>query len=299
MAPHTSAQFRAVCHNDHGPLNVYSFHPASYTGTHYHNLIEIGLCLRGRGVFVVENQIQNYQAGDIDIVFPYQKHFARIDEDDVSEWHIVNLDFQKMIQTSLSPIFCSDLSVLTQREIGVYGIFHPQEHPNIVRLVRQLIKTITVPGELAVRREIFLLTQLMMELALDSLDRPPYPRSGSRQNYSRIEPSVNLVQQKICQGEKVRVSDMSQACLMSGAYFRRLFHSVLGCSPQKYINDVMIAQAKFLLLETGDSILEIANYIGFNDASGFNRAFLRACGMTPSAFRVLHQMGNGGSQSPI
>ena len=78
------------------------------------------------------------------------------------------------------PILYSDLSILTQREIGVYGIFRPEEHPNVVRLVRQLIQTITEPSELAMHREILLLAQLMLELSLLSLERPPYPRSGSR-----------------------------------------------------------------------------------------------------------------------
>lgn len=287
MSSHAPIQFHEVCHDSNGPLNTYSLHPALSTEMHYHNLIEIGWCLKGQGTFMVEDQIQNYQEGDVDVVFPYQRHFAHTHENDSSQWYLINLDFQKVMQTSLSPILYSDLSILTQREIGVYGIFRPEEHPNVVRLVRQLIQTITEPSELAMHREILLLAQLMLELSLLSLERPPYPRSGSRQYYSRIEPAVHLAQQRIRQGEKIQVSDMSQICLMSSGYFRRTFHAVLGCSPQQYINDLMIAQAKFMLIETNTSILEIANHIGFDDASGFNRAFLRSCGMTPSSFRTL------------
>ena len=43
-----------------------------------------------------------------------------------------------------------------------------------------------------------------------------------------------------------------------------------------------------LILDPSKSILEIANDLGFSNASTFNRAFKRWCGQSPAAYRKLH-----------
>ena len=69
-------------------------------------------------------------------------------------------------------------------------------------------------------------------------------------------------------------------------YFRKIFQNVLGVSPQKYLESVRIAQAKYHLLSTTLSLAEIAYACGFSSQAHFSMAFKADTGTTPNAFRA-------------
>ena len=54
------------------PLEIYE---VDYL--HYHSTMEIGLCDSGEGFCYVEDNIYPFRAGDVQIVFPFQRHLSR------------------------------------------------------------------------------------------------------------------------------------------------------------------------------------------------------------------------------
>jgi len=67
--------------------------------------------------------------------------------------------------------------------------------------------------------------------------------------------------------------------------FKRRFAQATGMSPLEYIHTLRLEDAK-QLLEAGDAPVEaIANEVGYEDASFFNRLFRREVGMTPAQYR--------------
>jgi len=58
-------------------------------------------------------------------------------------------------------------------------------------------------------------------------------------------------------------------------------------SVSSYINIQRLEQAKKLLKETNNTIIDIALAVGFNNVTYFNRIFKRHVNMTPQQFRIM------------
>lgn len=60
----------------------------------------------------------------------------------------------------------------------------------------------------------------------------------------------------------------------------------------EYLKEYRLRQAKRLLLETGDSILEICMQVGFESPSYFIQQFRFLYGMTPGEYRKQERTGD-------
>ena len=72
---------------------------------------------------------------------------------------------------------------------------------------------------------------------------------------------------------------------LSERSLRRRFQAGLGMSWRNYVMQARVLQAMALLAEHGPSVLQVANLVGFDSLSSFNRAFRARTGVTPSAYR--------------
>lgn len=72
---------------------------------------------------------------------------------------------------------------------------------------------------------------------------------------------------------------------LSPARFARLVKRIFGITPTQLITKTRLAAAARLLLETDQSVAEVAIQCGFYDHSAFTRAFRSATGVTPSQYR--------------
>lgn len=64
-----------------------------------------------------------------------------------------------------------------------------------------------------------------------------------------------------------------------------IFKQEYGLTPKNYIDSLRVDEAKKMLNETTDGIVDIAYYVGFNSISTFYRFFKRNTGKSPSAYR--------------
>lgn len=82
----------------------------------------------------------------------------------------------------------------------------------------------------------------------------------------------------------VTVEDCAKSLNISRAYLRNLFFRETGVSPQKYLMDLKMERAKFLL-KTDYPVTEIAHAVGYSDVLQFSRIFSKHHGMSPKAYR--------------
>ena len=66
----------------------------------------------------------------------------------------------------------------------------------------------------------------------------------------------------------------------------------MNISPHRYIIELRIAQAKFLLSTTNVKIYDIAKSIGYDDPFYFSKAFKKMTGLSPSDFREKNKKEN-------
>jgi len=65
--------------------------------------------------------------------------------------------------------------------------------------------------------------------------------------------------------------------------------SILNKSAKTFINEIVIIQSKRLIINSTDSLTEIAFQTGFDESTNFFKYFRKYAGLSPSEFRVSHQ----------
>lgn len=85
--------------------------------------------------------------------------------------------------------------------------------------------------------------------------------------------------------ESISLENLSSIAGFSVRHFCRLFQSLYNKSPMQYLLQVRIAHACNLLIETDDSITEIAQLCGFSDSNYFSKTFKSHTDFSPVQWR--------------
>lgn len=86
------------------------------------------------------------------------------------------------------------------------------------------------------------------------------------------------------------VEELAKMAKMSEPNFYRSFHTATGSSPIAWLRRHRVNQAKRRLVETRDSIKQIAEQVGYSDPFYFSRDFKLACGVSPKHYREQEGM---------
>ena len=116
---------------------------------------------------------------------------------------------------------------------------------------------------------------------LDSLKNHAHT---SKPKENIILPAVSYLKKHLYDCD-LSIDSLHELCGISGTYFRNLFRSRYGESPQKYILSKRLSYAK-TIIESGDydTINEVAFSVGYNDPLYFSRAFKKKYGLSPSRY---------------
>lgn len=107
------------------------------------------------------------------------------------------------------------------------------------------------------------------------------PRGGlARWQAIRVEAyiSENLTR-------RIRALDLAGVVQLSPGHFTRAFRETFGETPIAYVAKQRMRHAQGLMVNTRDSLSQIALACGLSDQSHFTRVFRRAVGMSPRAWR--------------
>lgn len=251
------------------------------TALHLHDHLEIGYCHSGSGIFVIEDKLFSYRAGDVTVVNEHEVHLAQSTAGTLSEWSFVLLD-----PVGLLGAAADDPGLLETASL------HGPEYPNLLSGPKyaDLAQTVCLlveelrrkqPGwRSAVRGLVWTLMAQLHRLpgrtsvAQERVDRRPM---------ERIAPALHCLASRYAEG--VRVEELARQCGMSLTNFRRVFRAVTGRSPMDYLINLRVQMAASLLRNTTRPITEIAMDVGCPTLSTFNRHFRRLQAMSPRDWR--------------
>lgn len=86
-------------------------------------------------------------------------------------------------------------------------------------------------------------------------------------------------------GKPIHLHDLAARAALSPYHFARAFKTSAGMTPRSYVEHRRIEQAKRLLLESAQSLAQVAIETGFGTQSRLTSTFKRNTGFTPGQFR--------------
>ncbi|MDO6601082.1 AraC-type DNA-binding protein [Arenibacter palladensis] len=132
----------------------------------------------------------------------------------------------------------------------------------------------------------FLETHAILEILLSRFIKNTNTTSAKNNVKKEFGMVLNYINENL--HENLTVKQLADFCHLNTDYFSRVFNENFGMRPNKYIQSKRIERAQLLLLSTNNSLKQIAEKVGLENLSYFNRIFKSHTGITPGIFREEH-----------
>lgn len=110
-----------------------------------------------------------------------------------------------------------------------------------------------------------------------------HQKASSNKTFKSIQPVLSYINKNFDQ--KITLNQLASLSNLSVSRFTTNFKQIMNVSAITYINQVRLKKACQLLVNTNDSILNIATVCGFNNISNFNVQFKKTLGCSPHDYR--------------
>ena len=245
---------------------------------HVHNVLEIGYCHDGRGVFSIADKILPFRTGDLVVINQHEAHCAANAHGVSSRWSWIFLDAAKLLTPwGVAPEILDTSRLCGRAFCNVLGEPALSGAAATVRLAVDELRERRPGYEDAVRG--LLLALLIRLQRLDGVAGANRPTGAGRELMERLTPAVQLIHSRCAQ--KITAPELAQACGMSPAYLRRNFRRLFGRSPHQYLQQYRLSMAAAELEATRWTVEAIAAKYGFPTLSCFVRAFKKLHGLPP------------------
>lgn len=249
---------------------------------HWHTEIEIHYIVKGHGTFFIEDKEYEVNEGDIVYISPKLIHSGKSVNNDMLDFCYI-IDSSYMLSLSnenLTDRFISELLSTRIRKPIIHE--YDNGYDNIVGILDNI-------DSCAERNEI--ICQLEIKKFLYDFFIELYKNKHLILNSSNnaikgtpiIKKAIRYIQNNMT--SKLNIEEIASHVGLSPTYFMKLFKQSTKMTCVEYINTLRLDKATTLLLETTESILEIAHNCGYSNLSLFNRDFKKAFEITPSQYR--------------
>ena len=245
--------------------------------SHLHSEIEIIRILKGTLKIRLNNNDYAACAGDVLFVNSETVHGA-FPEDCVYECIVFHIDFLSIDDYGWR-FFVE--RILNHEYLICEYITKDNELTKAVNLVFESMKNKS-PGYK------FLVVGALYRLFGHIIDNHLYRQvDGSEITHDKNSPKLKKVLSFIRSNydRQITLDDMAEAAGMSPKYFCYFFRNMTSKTPVEYLNNYRIEKSSRKLLNTEQSVTDIAFSCGFNDLSYFIKTFKEQKGVTPSKFR--------------
>lgn len=251
----------------------------SYQAMHYHmDRLEIIYVVEGEGVHTVGENAYQTKAGDLILLnqkVPHEeknrgKEGMRFYVCAVTGLHLKGMKENHMIKEGECPV------IHTKREDeGVEQIF--------LALLKEGKRTGSFTKEICSLLAAALIVKIieiknMSEAVEDRTERGKEIQDGDIVKQVREYLDKNYL-------KKVNLNQIAEAVSVSSFYLDRMFKKETGISVTQYLIHRKLGHAQSLLTDTDDSVVKIAEMVGYDNPSYFSQLFKKKFGMTPKEYR--------------
>lgn len=274
----------------------YELSASPITALHYHNAIELGLCLSGEGETYAENRIYKFKKGCVQVFPPKTPHLSKAYAGEPARWVYVDINPAELFKRlgMLSPegllSLCDGTGLLS-------GVFSGDEYPAVTAAINKIISEAAKTDELKELSLAISAAEFLVEC------KRAFKKAGgftwkealgggingadtaATSVAADISPAVDYISLNLD-------GDLSEEILaatlkVSVSTLRRRFLERAGLNPKEFVIRSRMAYAEYLLRKTDLTVLDVSLRAGYNEISGFNRTFKNYFGSSPSKYRKL------------
>ena len=250
---------------------------------HFHNLLEIGICRRGRGTLIFNNEKRFYTENSLIIVPANFPHSIINAEGEKSFWEFIYVDTMEFL---LNARFRKRDAQRFFNRIESSPIKRQREEvPLLARELDCLMDQIRVQDYGYRNCVKGLLFTVLMEIVKINSDEFINEKMQDTAEYvndeksGKLQLALSFVEENFA--EDIKISDIAEAVYISESYLRRIFAEKYNMTPVQYVNYIRIQEACKLLKDRKCNINEAAQKVGFNNMSTFITNFRKVKNQTP------------------
>lgn len=267
----------------------YELPSAKITALHYHDVVEIGVCLSGSGITYVGNYLYAFKQGDVQIVSSVVPHLSTSEKGENATWVWVSFDPKTLIR-EVGLNNCEEINKILINQQLINGVFAPEDFP---KLTSNILDVCEKANDNNPNKNLFLalaVINIFLESQNISKDSPLLliTRKDSVKRNS-INTVIEYIENNLDDNESLTEQNLANLLQVSQPTLRRLFIDQTGYPPKTFIMRSRMAVAEWLLAESKLSITEICLKVGYSDPSGFNRIFKKFYRISPIKYRKLNK----------
>lgn len=252
----------------------YHIQGARRLGPHIHQFIQLCFVISGVANITVDGEERRLTAGDFAVIHPFRKHLIENSEDCVMWTGVLSDKLLNGFGSQITEyVWGEDFVFRGSNSLVEYVKNHlPPEHQVSMPMVQDPALLFNVRA---------LLNAVMEEYTrkVPASTKPNYTSALGR-IYEYIEKHFK---------EDITINDVAQALGYSPKYISHTLAWIPDSNFRKILNSRRVFNAKWWLLNSEKTVLEIALQAGYVQERTFYRAFKNETGMTPYEFRKKYK----------
>jgi AraC-like DNA-binding protein len=256
---------------------------------HYHEELELNFIMNARGAKrVIGDHISEIDDHELVLVGSNLPHVWQTHKCKSNEIREITLQFHKDLfdEKFLRRNQMSFIRNMLER--SARGILFSKE--TIQQITPRLAALSQKQGFDSVLELLSILHDLSVSRNMHTLSDATFSNAELSYNSRRIDSAFEYMNKNF--QKTITLSDISKLVNMTEVSFSRFFKTRTGITFMDSLLELRLGHASRLLIDTTQSVSEVAYHCGFNNISNFNRLFKKKKGCTPKEFRESYSYDN-------
>ncbi|MEQ1676681.1 MAG: AraC family transcriptional regulator, partial [Chitinophagaceae bacterium] len=256
---------------------------------HYHEELELNFIMNGKGAKrVIGDHIAEIDDLELVLVGSNLPHFWQTHKCKNKEIREITIQFHKDLfdEKFLRRNQMSFIRSMLER--SAKGILFSNQ--TIKQITPRLMILSQKQGFDSVLELLSILHDLSVSRNMHTLSDATFNNAELSYSSRRIDKAFEYMNQNF--HKNVTLNEVSKLVNMTEVSFSRFFKTRTGITFIDSLLELRLGQASRLLIDTTQSVSEVAYNCGFNNISNFNRLFKKKKNCTPKEFRENYSYGN-------
>jgi AraC-type DNA-binding domain-containing proteins len=255
---------------------------------HWHHEFEIIYILRGSATFKIDAITYTVEQGNLLIINSQELHSAFSDNVEGCDYcaFVFNMNYLSADKEDICQKKYIDPLLAGKRKIMNYISGSKEWEIECIEIVNKIVNAASKKNdyyELYIK--VYLFQMINVIYINDSITEAQENISKSSENIEITKKVIEYINKNY--SNEISINDLAKIANLSKYHFIRTFGSIIGISPIKYINMVLINEAANLLQSGHSNITEVANKCGFDNVSYFIKTFKTYKRETPYNYRKM------------